>query len=60
MAKRKRKYEPLGTIWEVDDKLWASIEPILAEFDPSASTGRRRTGQREALNGIIYRMRSGV
>lgn len=60
MAKRKRKYEPLDTIWEVDDKLWAVIQPVLAEFDPSASTGRRRTGQREALNGIIYRMRSGV
>ena len=60
MAKRKRKYEPLDTIWEVDDKLWAVIRPVLAEFDPPAGTGRRRTGQREALNGIIYRMRSGV
>ena len=45
MAKRKRKYEPLDTIWEVDDKLWAVIQPVLAEFDPPAGTGRRRTGQ---------------
>lgn len=59
MAKRKKKPEPLPTIWEVNDELWNIIQPILDELDPPAKTGRPRTGQREALNGIIYQMRSG-
>jgi putative transposase len=59
MAKRKKKAEPLPTIWEVNDELWNIIQNILSELDPPAATGRPRTGQREALNGIIYVMRSG-
>jgi len=59
MARRKSAVEPLPTIWEVNDELWAIIEPILTELDPPAATGRPRTGQREALNGIIYVMRTG-
>lgn len=59
MAKRKRQVKPLPTIWEVDDELWSIIRDILDEFDPPATTGRPRTGQREALNGIIYQMRTG-
>jgi putative transposase len=60
MAKRKRKYEPLPTIWKVSDELWDIIKPILEELDPPAKTGRPRTGEREALDGIIYQMRSGA
>jgi putative transposase len=59
MANRK-SHKPLPTIWEVNDELWSIIRSILAELDPRARTGRPRTGQREALNGIIYQMRSGV
>ena len=59
MARRKKKAMPLPTIWEVNDELWTIIQPILDELDPPARTGRPRTGQREALNGIIYQMRSG-
>ena len=59
MARTKRKLKPLPTIWEVNDELWGIIQTILDELDPVAATGRPRTGQREALNGIIYRMRSG-
>jgi putative transposase len=59
MARRTKTYEPLPTIWEVNDELWEIIESILNELDPPAPTGRPRTGQREALNGIIYVMRSG-
>jgi putative transposase len=59
MAKRQKKAEPLPTIWEVNDELWDIIQNIVAELDPPAATGRPRTGQREALNGIIYVMRSG-
>ena len=59
MARRKKTYEPLPTIWEVNDELWSIIQSILDELDSPAKTGRPRTGQREALNGIIYQMRSG-
>jgi putative transposase len=60
MARRKREVKPLPTIWEVNDELWSIIRPILLELDPPAKTGRPRTGERPALNGIIYQMRSGV
>jgi putative transposase len=60
MARQKAQGKPLPTIWEVSDELWEIIQNILDELDPPAPTGRPRTGQRQALNGIIYRMRSGV
>jgi transposase len=60
MARQKRQAKPLPTIWEVSDELWKIICGIFDELDPPAATGRPRTAQREALNGIIYRMRSGV
>ena len=62
MPRRKRddNPKPLATIWRVPDELWAKIEPILAEYDPSKDTGRKRIDQRRALDGIIYRLRSGV
>jgi putative transposase len=59
MARRRRAVEPLPTIWEVDDELWSIIQGILAELDPPPTTGRPRIDQRQALNGIIYQMRSG-
>ena len=60
MAIRKKTYEALPTIWEVSDELWAIIQPILDELDPPAKTGRPRTDERPALNGIIHQMRSGA
>jgi putative transposase len=60
MARTKRKVNVLPTIWEVSDALWEIIQSILDELDPPAATGRPRTGQRAALNGILYQMRSGV
>jgi putative transposase len=59
MARRKRKVDPLPTIWEVNDELWNIIQSILEALDPPATTGRPRTAQRQALNGIIHQMRSG-
>ncbi len=50
----------LPTIWEVPDELWERIEPILAERYPQAATGRPRADLRRVLDGIIYRLRSGV
>jgi len=60
MARKKRVVQVLPTIWEVSDELWKIIQSIIDELDPPAATGRPRTGQRAALNGIIYRLRSGV
>lgn len=60
-AKRKRQKstQPLPTIWEVSDDLWERIVPIFEEFWPTKHTGRRHANWRLALNGIIFRMRSG-
>jgi transposase len=60
MARRKKAAEPLPTIWRVDDALWAQAEQVLATFDPPARFGPDRIDQRKALDGVIYRMRSGV
>jgi putative transposase len=50
----------LPTIWELPDELWERIEPILAERYPPVATGRPRADLRRVLDGIIYRLRSGV
>ena len=61
MARRKRAVEPLPTIWNTPDELWDNVVvPVLGELDPEPHTGRPRTDQRRALDGIIYQMRSGV
>jgi putative transposase len=60
MARRERHAEARPTIWRVDDVLWADVERVLAEFDPPARFGPERIDQRKALDGVIYRMRSGV
>ena len=59
-CKRETSSPALPTIWRVSDDLWAKIEPILAECDAPKRVGRKRIDQRRALDGIIYRMRSGV
>jgi putative transposase len=51
--------EPLPTIWEVPDDLWEIIKGVLDRYDPPKSVGRHRIDARNALNGIIYRMRTG-
>jgi putative transposase len=53
------KTKTLDTIWEVDDTLWAIIEPILIAFWPRKRTGRPPACWRGCLNGIIYQMRTG-
>lgn len=49
----------LETIWEIDDELWAIIEPILLDYWPRKRTGRKPVDWRKCLNGIIYQMRAG-
>jgi len=60
MARPKKQTEPLPTIWNVDDVLWGSVAKLLREYDPPAQFGPDRIDQRKALDGVIYRMRSGV
>jgi putative transposase len=60
MPRRKRDVEPLPTIWRVPEDLWAKIRVILDQYDPPKPVGRKRIDQRQALDGIIYRLRSGV
>src|SRR5215470_18380766 len=57
--KQARQRPPLGTIWEVPDSLWERVLPILEEYWPAQATGRHHADWRQALNGIIFRMRSG-
>lgn len=59
MARKKRAFTPLSTIWHVPDELWERIEPIVNELDPPAKTGRHRIAARPALDGILYEMRTG-
>ena len=60
MARRKKQVESLPTIWQVDDRLWAKVESVLEAHDPPARFGPDRIDQRKALDGVIFRMRSGV
>ena len=60
MARRKKEVGPLPTIWRVDDELWAKAQRVLSELDPPARFGPGRIDQRKALDGVIYRMRSGI
>lgn len=60
MARTQRIVKPLATIWECPDDLWDNvIVPILNSLDPPRHTGRKRIDLRQALNGIIYQLRSG-
>ena len=49
----------LPTIWRVPDELWTHIQALLTHYDPPGKTGRKRIDARQALNGIIYRARTG-
>lgn len=49
----------LPTIWDVPDDLWADIVVILEALYPPAPTGRPRNDLRQAVDGIIFRMRTG-
>src|SRR5260221_2779155 len=49
----------LPTIWTVPDDLWEIVQCLLDRFDPPNKRGRKRINARKALNGMIYRMRTG-
>ncbi len=54
------KVKPLATVWEVSDELWERVEPVLAAAYPPKATGRPRVDFRSVLDGVIFRLRSGV
>ncbi len=53
------KIDALPTIWEVPDDLWEMVACLLDHFDPPKKMGRPRIDARRALNGMIYRARTG-
>jgi transposase len=59
MSETKPNVTPLPTIWNVPDELWEMVAKILAIYDPPKTTGRPCVDQRRALDGIIYRLRTG-
>jgi transposase len=56
---KKPKAKRLPTIWNVPDPLWTLLAKVLAIYDPPAKTGRKRSNERLAFDGVIYRMRTG-
>lgn len=54
-----KKKKPLPTIWEVPDKLWERIEPLILELDPPKEIGRPRVNSRNVVDAIIFRIRTG-
>ena len=62
MGRTRRQVKPLDTIWEISDELWQRIEPVLMEDAPSTPRhhgGRPRIDWRKAIDGIIFRLRTG-
>jgi transposase len=47
--------------WEVDDELWALIEPLLPKVERRAThPGRKRLDDRKALQGILFVLHTGI
>jgi len=62
MGRTHRQDKPLETIWKISDELWQRIEPILFEDAPPTPRthgGRPRIDWRAAIDGIIFRLRTG-
>ena len=58
--RHRRRIDPPPTIWRCPDELWSDIiQPVLDRRDPPAKTGRPRINLRDALDGIIYHLRTG-
>ena len=53
----KTKNQP--TLWVVPDDLWEVMQTILDKHDPPCKRGRKRIDPRQAMNGMIYRARTG-
>ena len=60
MPRTKRAVKTVDTLWIIPDDLWPTLDAILQEFYPPARTGRPRGSFRPILDGILYRLRTGV
>lgn len=47
------------TIWQVDDALWAELQPLLVVDKPRKKPGRPRNADRPIFDGLIWIARSG-
>ena len=47
------------TLWEVDDALWAILQPLLVVSKPRKKPGRPRSDDRAIFNGLIWLARNG-
>ena len=47
------------TIWEVDDALWAVLQPALVVAKPRKKSGRPRNDDRAIFTGLIWLARTG-
>lgn len=53
-------YKPrFPTLWEVPDRLWERMLPIIDADDPPKPTGRHKVDRRRVMDGIIFRLRTG-
>lgn len=46
--------------WRLSDPLWRRVEIVLDSLDPPKTTGRPRADRRLLLEGILYRLRTGI
>ena len=46
--------------WEVSDKLWEQIKPLIPPAPPHAKGGRPRVDDRKAFEAIMYVLRTGI
>ncbi len=59
MPETENQTKPLPTIWNVPDTLWSVMQHVLVVYDPPSKRGRPRIDARRALDGILFRMRTG-
>ncbi|KGE53348.1 transposase, partial [Xanthomonas axonopodis pv. vasculorum] len=45
---------------EIPIALWKRIEPLIPQVKPSPKGGRPRLSDQQALNGIVYVLRTGI
>ncbi len=45
--------------WRIPDEMWSRIQPLLPAQRPHPKGGRPWTGERQALDGIFYVLRTG-
>jgi transposase len=59
MGRPKKVRAPLPPIWRLSDEQWALAEAVLKEHDPPAEKGPARVDQREVMDAVIFRLRTG-